>query len=64
MIQRAKKRIVFADHKKFNRLASIKICDLSDIDMIVASEELRDEIKQKYADYGIEIVTSEINKNK
>jgi len=58
MIQKAKKRIVLADYKKFNRLASIKICDLSDIDTIITSEELETKTKQKYIDYGIEIIVS------
>ena len=62
MIQRVKKRIVLADHKKFNRLAPIKICDLSDIDTIITSEGLEEEIKQKYKDFGIEIIVSKINK--
>ena len=62
IILRAKKRIVLADHKKFNRPAPIKICDLSDIDTIITSEGLEEGIKQKYVDSGIEIIVSEINK--
>ena len=61
MIQRAKKRIVLADHKKFNQLAPIKICDLSDIDTIVTSEGLENDIKQKYIDSGIEIIVATTN---
>lgn len=62
MIRRAKKRIILADHSKFNRLASIKICDLSNIDTIITSEGLEEEIKQKYEDFGIEIIVSKTNK--
>ena len=62
MIRRAKKRIVLADHSKFNRLAPIKICDLSDIDIIITSEGLGEEIKQKYKDFGIELIVSTTNK--
>jgi len=62
MIRRAKKRIVLADHSKFGRLAPIKICDLSDIDTIITSEGLEEEIKKKYKDYGIEIIVSKTNK--
>lgn len=64
MIQRAKRRIVLADHTKFDRLASIKICELSDIDTIITSEGLDAGIKQKYIDSGIEIIVSKTNKNK
>ena len=63
MIRRAKKRIILADHKKFNRLAPIKICDLSDIDIIITSEGLEEEIKQKYKDFGIEIIVAKTNKD-
>ena len=56
VIKRAKKKIVLADHKKFNRLAPIKICDLSDIDTIITDEGLEEEIKQKYKDFVTEII--------
>ena len=56
MIQRAKKRIVLADHKKFNRSAPIKICDLSDIDMIVTSEGLEDKDRINIGKYGVEVI--------
>ena len=58
MIRRAKKRIVLADHSKFGRLAPIKICDI-----IITSEGLEAETKQKYIDSGIEIIVS-TNNNK
>ena len=64
MIQRSKVKIVLADHTKFNRLAPIKICDLSDIDTIITSEGLEEEIKQKYEDSGIKIIVAKkIKKN-
>jgi len=58
MIKRAKRKIVLADHTKFDRLASIKICELSDIDTIITSEGLDAGIKKKYIDSGIEIIVS------
>jgi len=58
MIQRAKRKIVLADHTKFDRLASVKICELSDIDTIITSEGLDTGIKKKYIDSGIEIIVS------
>jgi DeoR/GlpR family transcriptional regulator of sugar metabolism len=63
MIQRSKQKIVLADHTKFNRLAPIKICDLSDIDTIITSEGLEEELKQKYKDFGIEIIVAKTNKD-
>jgi DeoR/GlpR family transcriptional regulator of sugar metabolism len=62
MIQRSKLKIVLADHTKFNRLAPIKICDLSEIDKIITEQGIDEKVKQKYEDYGIEIIVSKINK--
>lgn len=56
VIQRAKKRIVLADHKKFDRLAPIKICDLSDIDMIVTSGGLEDKDRIGIEKCGAEVI--------
>jgi DeoR family fructose operon transcriptional repressor len=56
MIRRAKKRIVLADHSKFGRLAPIKICDLSDIDMIVTSERLEDKDRINIEQCGVEVI--------
>jgi len=58
MIQRAKKRIVLADHKKFNRLAPIKICDLSNIDIIITSEGLDDKDRIKIEQCGVRVIIS------
>jgi DeoR/GlpR family transcriptional regulator of sugar metabolism len=63
MIQRSKVKIVLADHTKFNRLAPIKICDLSEIDKIITSDGIEEKIKQKYEDYGIEIIVAKTNKD-
>jgi len=56
MIQRVKKRIVLADHKKFNRLAPIKICNLSDIDIIITSEGLDDKDRIEIEKCGVEVI--------
>ncbi len=56
IIQRAEKRIVLADHKKFNQLAPIKICDLSDIDTIITSEGLKDKDRIEIEKYGVEVI--------
>jgi len=56
VIQRAKKRIVLTDHKKFGRLAPIKICNLSDIDMIITSEGLEQQYKKNIERLGIKLL--------
>jgi DeoR/GlpR family transcriptional regulator of sugar metabolism len=63
MIQRSKVKIVLADHTKFNRLAPIKICDLSEIDKIITDQGIDKKVKQKYEDYGIEIIVAQVNNN-
>ena len=63
MIQRSKVKIVLADHTKFNRLAPIKICDLSEIDKIITSEGLEAEMKQKYEDLEINIIFAQARNN-
>ena len=62
VIQRAKKKIVLADHKKFDRLAPIKICDLSDIDKIITSEGLEDKDRIAIEKYGVEVIIAKEGK--
>jgi len=56
MIQRAKKRIILADHKKFNRTGPIKICNLSDIDIIITSEGLEEQYRKNIEELGVKVV--------
>ena len=58
MIRRAKKRIVLADHSKFDQLAPIKICDLSDIDIIITSEGLDDKDRIRIEQCGVKVIIS------
>lgn len=64
MIQRSKVKIILADHTKFDRATPIKIGDLSEIDKIITSDGIEEKIKQKYENYGIEIIVAKINKDK
>ena len=61
MIQRAKKRIVLADHNKFNRLAPIKICNLSDIDTIITSEGLDEQYRKNIEKFGVKVIIAQNN---
>jgi len=56
MIQRAKKKIILADHKKFNRLAPIKICNLSDINIIITSEGLEEQYRKNIEGFGVKLL--------
>ena len=61
MIRRAKKRIVLADHSKFDRLAPIKICGLSDIDTIITSEGLNKQYRKNIEELGVKVVIAKNN---
>ena len=56
VIKIAKNSIVLADHSKFNRVAPMKICDLSDIDKIITSEGLEDKDRIEIEKYGVEVI--------
>ena len=47
----AKTRILVCDHSKFDKKAMEKICELSDIDMIVTDKGLSDEIYERYSEF-------------
>ncbi len=39
MVQQSKETIVLADHKKFNKTATYKVCDLSQINLIITDKQ-------------------------
>ncbi len=48
IIAAAKNTILVCDHSKFDKSAMEKICELTDIDMIVTDEALSDDVYEKY----------------
>ena len=52
----AKKRILAADHSKFDKISFTQVCELSEIDMIVTDEEPSEDWKQALTSAGIELV--------
>lgn len=51
IIAAAKTKILVCDHSKFQKKAMEKICDLSDIDMIVTDEGISDKTYERYAKF-------------
>ena len=51
IIKNSKKRILLADHSKFERIAMEKNCALSDIDIIITDSGISDSILEKYKRY-------------
>lgn len=55
IIAAAKTKILLCDHSKFNKRAMERICDLSDVDMIVTDSGLSNDVYAAYAKH-IEII--------
>ena len=51
IIAASKTKILVCDHSKFEKKAMEKICELTDIDIIVTDSGLSDDIYEKYARY-------------
>ena len=51
IIASAKTKILVCDHSKFGKRAMEKICDITDIDIIVTDSGLADEIYDEYSKY-------------
>ena len=51
IIASSKKKILVCDHSKFGKRAMEKICDITDIDIIVTDSGLADEIYDEYSKY-------------
>lgn len=49
IIASAKTKILVCDHSKFDKRAMEKICDLTDIDMIVTDEKISEEVYERYS---------------
>jgi DeoR family glycerol-3-phosphate regulon repressor len=55
MVNRARRRIVVADHSKFGRMAAFKVCDLDGIDMLVADQPPAPDLRTALTAAGVEI---------
>ena len=56
LIRSAVTRIVLSESAKFNKNCILKVCDLSDIDMVVTDLTLADDVFKEFADAGVNIV--------
>ena len=55
MVNAARRVIVLADSTKFGRRGFARICDLSEIDMIITDSEVLDTFVKRIVDFGIEV---------
>ena len=58
IIRSSKKRILLADHSKFDRVAMIKNCDISDIDILVTDSGVSDETLKNFGKH-VNIIVAE-----
>ncbi len=59
MLAKANKRIILADSSKFGVASLVKICDLNEIECIVTDSNLKEAVKKRYLDKGINVINSE-----
>lgn len=52
----AKKKILAADHSKFDRVSFTQVCSLSEIDMVVTDESPAEGWRQEFLNAGIKLV--------
>lgn len=57
MVQAAKKVIVLCDHSKFESIAFVNICPLSDVDLIITGKEINPDILHNLREQGIQVET-------
>ena len=53
-LNRSKKKILLADHTKFNKQSFVKVCDVKDIDILITDEKLPDAWEKFLIENGIE----------
>lgn len=58
MMKIAQENIVVVDSSKFESVSLLKVCELSDVNMIITDSGLKPSIIEKYKKKGIEIITS------
>lgn len=58
MMSVSKKRIVVADYSKFDKVACVNVCDISEIDLIISDSKLPADICDDFRRHGIELVVA------
>jgi DeoR/GlpR family transcriptional regulator of sugar metabolism len=56
LIESSQKAVVLADSRKFSSISIVKICNFSDINIIISDDELSKDVIKQYKENGIEIL--------
>jgi len=62
MIQSARQVIMLAEHKKFEREFLHRVCDISDIDVLITNKEPEADIKEKIEQNQVQLIVTDFNK--
>lgn len=57
LIKSSKKKVVVADHSKFDRMAYMNVCGIDELDYIISDSGLTNDQIQRYKNKGVEIYT-------
>jgi DeoR family transcriptional regulator of aga operon len=56
MVKHAQRKIVVADHSKFGAVAGWRICEFSEIDLLITDTGATDEMIAPFENIGIRVV--------
>lgn len=59
MIKNAGKSVILADHTKFDKVACMNICPISDADYVLTNSGIDEAVLKKYRAGGVNVVTSQ-----
>lgn len=59
MIKNASTSVILADHTKFEKVACMNICPISEVDYVLTDSKADEKILKKYKAYGVNIMTAE-----
>lgn len=59
MLESSRQKIIVADHSKFEKISYVNICSLAEIDNIITDSGLAWEMRRRYEECGVEVITAQ-----
>ena len=63
MMKVADEVVIVADSTKFGRTSLARLCELSEVDVLVVDNEITDEWREKLNDAGVKLIVADANEN-
>ena len=63
MMKAADEVVIVADSTKFGRTSLARLCELSEVDILVVDNEITDEWREKINDTGVKLIVADANEN-